>query len=132
VGVDICLFIVIIITHGRFSIINNGGGVETDPPPQGIPGHLVWGVKQTTGGFNPPPPPGNSNTASLNLRGELRGQFAFGSALRCSRKWGGTYGRRQIEHSAHQRFRRKLIKIAQSNSFFRIPQIYRVSRTSKV
>jgi hypothetical protein len=41
-GVDICLFIVIVITHRRFSIINNGGGVETDPP-QGIPGHLVWG-----------------------------------------------------------------------------------------
>jgi hypothetical protein len=30
-GVDICLFIVIFITHRRFSIINNGGGVETDP-----------------------------------------------------------------------------------------------------
>jgi hypothetical protein len=26
-GVDICLFIVIVITHRRFSIINNGGGV---------------------------------------------------------------------------------------------------------
>jgi hypothetical protein len=55
-GVDICLFIVIVITHRRFSIINNGGVVETDPPPQGIPGHLVWGVKQTTGGLNPQPP----------------------------------------------------------------------------
>jgi hypothetical protein len=35
-------------------------GVETDP--QGIPGHLVWGVKQTTGWFNPQRS-GNSNTA---------------------------------------------------------------------
>jgi hypothetical protein len=24
--------------------------------PRGIPGHLVWGVEQTTGGFNPQPP----------------------------------------------------------------------------
>jgi hypothetical protein len=55
-GVDICLFIVIVITHRQFSIINNGGGIETDPP-----GYHVWGVKQTTGGFNPQPP-GNSNT----------------------------------------------------------------------
>jgi hypothetical protein len=29
-------------------------GIETDP--QGIPGHLVWGVKQTTGGVQPPNP----------------------------------------------------------------------------
>jgi hypothetical protein len=29
-------------------------GVETDP--QGIPGHLVWGVKKTTGGSTPQPP----------------------------------------------------------------------------
>jgi hypothetical protein len=53
-GVDICLFIV--ITHRRFSIINNGRGVETDPP--GYPGASCWGGggggKQTTGGFNPP------------------------------------------------------------------------------
>jgi hypothetical protein len=54
VGVDICLFIVIVITHRRFSIINNGGVLKLTP--QGIPGHLVWGVKQTTGGFNPQPP----------------------------------------------------------------------------
>jgi hypothetical protein len=51
-GVDICLFIV--ITHRQFSIINNGGGLKLTP--RGIPGHLVWGVKQTTGGFNPPNP----------------------------------------------------------------------------
>jgi hypothetical protein len=54
-GVDICLFIVIVITHRRFSIINNGRGVETDPP--GYPGASCFGgggVKQTTGGFNPP------------------------------------------------------------------------------
>jgi hypothetical protein len=54
-GVDICLFIVIVITHRRFSIINNGGGLKLTP--QGIPGHLVWGVKQTTGGSTPPTPP---------------------------------------------------------------------------
>jgi hypothetical protein len=60
-GVHICLFIVIVITHRQFSIINNvGGGWKLTP--QGIPGRLVWGgVKQTTGGFNPPNP-GNSNT----------------------------------------------------------------------
>jgi hypothetical protein len=65
VGVDICLFIVTVSTHGRFSIINNGGVVETDP--QGIPGHLVWGgglSKQLGGGLNPPTP-GNSNTVEL-------------------------------------------------------------------
>jgi hypothetical protein len=50
--VDICLLIVIIITHRRLSIINNGGGLKLTP--QGIPGHLVWGVEQTSGGFNPP------------------------------------------------------------------------------
>jgi hypothetical protein len=32
--VDICLFIVIVITHRRFSIINNGGGLKLTP--QGI------------------------------------------------------------------------------------------------
>jgi hypothetical protein len=55
-GVDICLFIVISITHRRFSIINNGGGVETDPPrvSQGI---MFGGVGQTTGGVQPPNPP---------------------------------------------------------------------------
>jgi hypothetical protein len=31
-----------------------GGGLQLTP--QGIPGHLVCGVKQTTGGFNPPTP----------------------------------------------------------------------------
>jgi hypothetical protein len=41
-GVDICLFIVIVITHRRLSIINNGGG-GLKLTPQGIPGHLVWG-----------------------------------------------------------------------------------------
>jgi hypothetical protein len=30
-GVDICLFIVIVITHRRFSIINNGGGLKLTP-----------------------------------------------------------------------------------------------------
>jgi hypothetical protein len=53
-GVDICLFIVIVITHRRFSIINNGGGLELTP--QGIPGHLAWGVEQTTRGVQPPTP----------------------------------------------------------------------------
>jgi hypothetical protein len=42
----------IVIKHRRFSIINNDG-VETDP--HCFPGHLVWGVKQTTGGSTPPP-----------------------------------------------------------------------------
>jgi hypothetical protein len=44
------------ITHRRFSIINNGGGVETDPPrvSQGI---MFGGVGQTTGGVQPPQPP---------------------------------------------------------------------------
>jgi hypothetical protein len=43
-----CLFIVIVITHRLFSIINNGGVVEADP--QGIPGHLVWGLSKQLGG----------------------------------------------------------------------------------
>jgi hypothetical protein len=55
-GVDICLFIVTVITHRQFSIINNGGGLKLTPP-RGIPGHLVWGVEQTTGGVQPPTPP---------------------------------------------------------------------------
>jgi hypothetical protein len=47
--------------HTRDSASLTTAGVETDP--QGISGHLVWGgVEQTTGGFNPPNPPGNSNT----------------------------------------------------------------------
>jgi hypothetical protein len=50
----------------QLGIINNGGGVETDP--QVIPGHLVWGVEQTTGGGgSTPQPPGNSNTAVGSL-----------------------------------------------------------------
>jgi hypothetical protein len=56
-GVDICLFIVIVITHRRLSIINNGGGVETDPP--GYPSASCLGglSKQVGGGrFNPPTP----------------------------------------------------------------------------
>jgi hypothetical protein len=56
-GVDICLFIVTVITHRQFSIINNGGGgVETDPPgyPRGI---LFGGLSKQLGGFNPPTPP---------------------------------------------------------------------------
>jgi hypothetical protein len=62
-GVDIRLFIVIVITHRQFSIINNGGGLKLTP--QSITGHLVWGgrgVKQTTRGVQPP---GNSNTGSI-------------------------------------------------------------------
>jgi hypothetical protein len=58
-GVDILPIHCHAITHRRFSIINNGGGLKLTP--QGIPGHHVWGVRQTTGGFNPQPP-GNSNT----------------------------------------------------------------------
>jgi hypothetical protein len=48
-GVDICLFIVIAITHGRFSIINNGGGLKLTP--QGI---MFGGLGKQLGGFNPP------------------------------------------------------------------------------
>jgi hypothetical protein len=62
-GIDICLFIVTVITHRQFSIINNGGGLKLTP--RGIPGHLVGGglSKQLGGGSTPqPPPPGNSNT----------------------------------------------------------------------
>jgi hypothetical protein len=57
-GVDICLFIVTVITHRQFSIINNGGG-GLKLTPRGIPGHLVWGggVEQTTGGGSTPPTP---------------------------------------------------------------------------
>jgi hypothetical protein len=65
-GVDICLLIVIVITHRQFSIINNGGGGGLKLTPRGIPGHLVWGgVEQTTGGVQPPTPPGNLNTAAV-------------------------------------------------------------------
>jgi hypothetical protein len=56
-----CSLIVIVITHRRFSIINNGGGLKLTPRiSQGI---LFGGgeVKQTTGGSTPQPP-GNSNT----------------------------------------------------------------------
>jgi hypothetical protein len=55
-GFDICLFIVIVITHRRFSIINNGGELKLTPPrvSQGI---LFGGVKQTTGGGSTPPNP---------------------------------------------------------------------------
>jgi hypothetical protein len=53
-GVDICLFIAIVIIHMRFSIINNGRGVETDP--RGI---LFGGLSKQLGGSTP----GNSNTA---------------------------------------------------------------------
>jgi hypothetical protein len=53
--VDICLFIVIVITHRRLSIINNGGGLKLTP--QGIPGHLVWGgLSKQLGGSTPNPP----------------------------------------------------------------------------
>jgi hypothetical protein len=44
---------------GDSASLTTAGGLKLTP--QGIPGHLVWGVKQTTGGFNPQPP-GNSNT----------------------------------------------------------------------
>jgi hypothetical protein len=47
-------------TGDSASLTTAGGGVETDPA-QGIPGHHVWGVGQTTGGSTPQPP-GNSNT----------------------------------------------------------------------
>jgi hypothetical protein len=57
----ICLFIVIVITHRRFSIISNSGGLKLTP--QGIPGHLVWGggVSKQLEGFNPQHA-GNLNT----------------------------------------------------------------------
>jgi hypothetical protein len=53
-GVDICLFIVTVITHRQFSIINNGGGLKLTP--RGIPGHLVWGggLSKQLGGSIPP------------------------------------------------------------------------------
>jgi hypothetical protein len=61
-GVDICLFIVIVITHRRFSIINNGGVVETDPP--GYPrASCLGGLSKQLGGSTPQPP-GNSNTVT--------------------------------------------------------------------
>jgi hypothetical protein len=59
-GVDICLFIVAVITHRQFSITNNGGGgggLKLTPPPGVSQGILFGGVEQTTGGFNPPTPP---------------------------------------------------------------------------
>jgi hypothetical protein len=41
-------------------------GVETDP--QGIPGHLVWGLSKQLGGSTPQPPtPVNSNTGHINF-----------------------------------------------------------------
>jgi hypothetical protein len=60
-GVDICLFIVIVITHRQFSIINNGGGLRLTPP--GYPRASCLGgggLSKQLGGFNPP---NNSNTA---------------------------------------------------------------------
>jgi hypothetical protein len=59
-GVDICLFIVIVITHRRFSIINNGGGLKLTP--HGITGHLFLGGLSKQLGGSTPQPPGNSNT----------------------------------------------------------------------
>jgi hypothetical protein len=65
-GVDICLFIVIAITHRRFSIINNGGGLKLTPP--GYPrASCLGGLGKQLGGFNPPNPPGNSNTGIVCL-----------------------------------------------------------------
>jgi hypothetical protein len=63
-GGDICLFIVIVITHRRFSMINNGGGLKLTPPrvSQGI---LFGGLSKQLGGSTPNPP-GNSNTALLS------------------------------------------------------------------
>jgi hypothetical protein len=39
---------------GDSASLTTAGGLKLTP--QGIPGHLVWGVKQTTGGFNAPTP----------------------------------------------------------------------------
>jgi hypothetical protein len=56
-GVDICLFIVIVITHRQFSIINNGGGLKLTPPGYPRASFLGGLSKQLGGGFNPPNPP---------------------------------------------------------------------------
>jgi hypothetical protein len=63
-GVNICLFIVIVITHRRLSIINNGGGLKLTP--QGIPGHLVWGLSKQLG-VQPPNPPAIQTLARCRL-----------------------------------------------------------------
>jgi hypothetical protein len=52
-------------------------GVETDPSD--IPGHPVWGVKQTTGGFNPQLPaiqslfPGRGQSTSQDENSQIVG-----------------------------------------------------------
>jgi hypothetical protein len=79
-GVDNCLFIVIVITHRQFSIINNGGGLKLTPP--GYPrAYLVWegGLSKQLGGSTPNPP-GNSNTKHwewLNFKDRLSHVFNF-------------------------------------------------------
>jgi hypothetical protein len=55
--------------------------VETDP--QGIPEHLVWGFKQTTGGFNPQRP-GNSNTAVGLWLSEMKSVWPWAGCLASS------------------------------------------------
>jgi hypothetical protein len=55
-GVDICLFIVTVITHRQFSIINNGGGLKLTPPGYPRASCLGGGVEQTTGGGGSTPP----------------------------------------------------------------------------
>jgi hypothetical protein len=74
-GFDICLFIVIVITHRRFSIINNGGGLKLTPP--GYPRASCLGVKQTTGGSTPPTPWQFKHWVEVNHRNTLIQGWGF-------------------------------------------------------
>jgi hypothetical protein len=64
-GVDICLFIIIVITHRRLSIIKNGGGLKLIP--QGIPGHLVGELSKQVGGSTPNRPPSRQFKHWINI-----------------------------------------------------------------
>jgi hypothetical protein len=55
--VDICLFIVIVITHRRFSIINNGGGEGLKLTPRVSQAILFGGLSKQLGGSTFPTPP---------------------------------------------------------------------------
>jgi hypothetical protein len=41
---------------GNSASLTTAGGGGLKLTPRGIPGHLVWGVEQITGGFKPPTP----------------------------------------------------------------------------
>jgi hypothetical protein len=87
-GVEICLFIVTVIIHRRFSIINNGGGLKLTPKVS--QGTLFEGLSKQLGDSTPNPLAIQTLFEMLSRKGQKEQNFQTGRNERMLRRMNDT------------------------------------------